>query len=140
MEYLQHHGIPNQKWGERNGPPYPLSREEHIKVVRSGNVEKLKENITEFSDWEIEETLKRYDYNQKINDITNSKEVQKGEKLVKTYNKFMDTAGSVLSKTVYAAEQGIRLYNAVAKTKNALQGKNMKIIGVDNSKKDEHKK
>ncbi len=23
---LTHHGIPHQKWGERNGPPYPLSR------------------------------------------------------------------------------------------------------------------
>lgn len=23
-EQLQHHGIPKQKWGQRNGPPYPL--------------------------------------------------------------------------------------------------------------------
>ena len=23
-DYLAHHGIPGQKWGERNGPPYPL--------------------------------------------------------------------------------------------------------------------
>ena len=23
--YLAHHGIPGQKWGEQNGPPYPLN-------------------------------------------------------------------------------------------------------------------
>lgn len=25
MEYLAHHGIRGQRWGKRNGPPYPLS-------------------------------------------------------------------------------------------------------------------
>ena len=32
---LEHHGIDGMHWGERNGPPYPLSREKHNKVVRS---------------------------------------------------------------------------------------------------------
>lgn len=27
--YLEHHGILNQKWGRRNGPPYPLDKEDH---------------------------------------------------------------------------------------------------------------
>ena len=26
--YLEHHGISGMKWGERNGPPYPLSRQQ----------------------------------------------------------------------------------------------------------------
>lgn len=26
---LQHHGILGQKWGKRNGPPYPLGSEDH---------------------------------------------------------------------------------------------------------------
>ena len=30
---LQHHGIKNQKWGVRHGPPYPLSKQEHSAVV-----------------------------------------------------------------------------------------------------------
>ena len=25
MNYIAHHGIRGQKWGKRNGPPYPLS-------------------------------------------------------------------------------------------------------------------
>lgn len=41
--YLAHHGIDGQKWGVRNGPPYPLDRETHIKVVREGYVKKRAE-------------------------------------------------------------------------------------------------
>lgn len=41
-EYLpddaEHHGIPRQRWGVRNGPPYPLDRETHNKVVSGGGV------------------------------------------------------------------------------------------------------
>lgn len=31
---LYHHGIKGQKWGVKNGPPYPLDQEVHSKVVR----------------------------------------------------------------------------------------------------------
>lgn len=27
--YLQHHGILGMHWGDRNGPPYPLSPGDH---------------------------------------------------------------------------------------------------------------
>lgn len=27
--YLMHHGIPGQKWGHRNGPPYPLDKKDY---------------------------------------------------------------------------------------------------------------
>lgn len=30
---LRHHGIPGQKWGKRNGPPYPLSTSKHNRVI-----------------------------------------------------------------------------------------------------------
>ena len=31
---LQHHGILGQKWGRRNGPPYPLDPEDHSKAEK----------------------------------------------------------------------------------------------------------
>jgi hypothetical protein len=44
---LYHHGIKGQRWGRRNGPPYPLSPQTHAAVVRSagrGKVGGLKED------------------------------------------------------------------------------------------------
>lgn len=36
---LYHHGIPNQRWGVRNGPPYPLDQKRHRRIV-SGKQDK----------------------------------------------------------------------------------------------------
>lgn len=40
-EFLEHHGIDGQKWGHRNGPPYPLTFSKHSKAekkaMRSGD-------------------------------------------------------------------------------------------------------
>lgn len=33
---LSHHGIPNMRWYHRNGPPYPLDRKTHNRVVKQG--------------------------------------------------------------------------------------------------------
>lgn len=33
--YLQHHGIQGQKWGVRNGPPYPLDSKSSSKEIKS---------------------------------------------------------------------------------------------------------
>lgn len=41
--YLEHHGIKNQKWGKRNGPPYPLSDAKHDRIVK--RAEKRRQKI-----------------------------------------------------------------------------------------------
>lgn len=32
-DYLAHHGVKGQAWGHKNGPPYPLSRQEKFRTV-----------------------------------------------------------------------------------------------------------
>lgn len=39
QKYLTHHGIKGQKWGVKNGPPYPLGATIHKMVVRQGKTE-----------------------------------------------------------------------------------------------------
>lgn len=38
--YIYHHGIKNQKWGVRNGPPYPLNRSKDRQVKEYKKAEK----------------------------------------------------------------------------------------------------
>lgn len=38
-DYVAHHGIIGMKWGDRNGPPYPLGSSEHASVTKSASPE-----------------------------------------------------------------------------------------------------
>ncbi len=51
-EYLAHHGVKGQKWGERRGPPYPLSAEQkkgggvaEKAVAKVGKGDKLNQEV-----------------------------------------------------------------------------------------------
>lgn len=72
--YLSHHGIKGQKWGEQNGPPYPLSTKMHNMVVKGRqkraekrrqkilhDPKKLTKHATEFSKEEIDEAIAKID-------------------------------------------------------------------------------
>lgn len=37
MSSLQHHGISGQKWGVKNGPPYPIAPKDHSKSEKKAN-------------------------------------------------------------------------------------------------------
>lgn len=47
--YLEHHGIQGQKWGKRNGPPYPLAPSAHsqaekrLRLVNEGQLDSWKD-------------------------------------------------------------------------------------------------
>lgn len=43
---LYHHGIPNQRWGVRNGPPYPLDQKRHRRVVSGKQDKEIKKYDT----------------------------------------------------------------------------------------------
>ena len=46
--YLSHHGILGQKWGDRNGPPYPLGSGDHsAREKKAGWIESLRKSNVE---------------------------------------------------------------------------------------------
>lgn len=55
---LYHHGIRGQKWGDRNGPPYPLNASEHRAVVKRSHKEKRR-NASDMSNDELRAAIKR---------------------------------------------------------------------------------
>jgi hypothetical protein len=63
---LKHHGIIGQKWGEKNGPPYPLDSKQHSSAEKKDNTSKkktkttLKEKIQK-KDEQLTEALKKKD-------------------------------------------------------------------------------
>lgn len=46
-QYLAHHGVDGMKWGIQNGPPYPLDKQTHDKVVKKGREEKKKKTLAQ---------------------------------------------------------------------------------------------
>lgn len=69
---LQHHGILGQKWGKRNGPPYPLNRQKKIFISGSSKTQTkdsgyYRENLPD----QIKEKINKY--------INNGNEILVGE-------------------------------------------------------------
>ena len=56
--YLSHHGILGQKWGQRNGPPYPLSGGDYSPSERKAITGKRKIGNSIYNKKHFDETLK----------------------------------------------------------------------------------
>lgn len=147
---LSHHGISGQKWGKKNGPPYPLDykdlsaeekKEAKSKAIRQGNIREAAKNLDEFTDQELRQLKDRFYNNKDIRDLS--------AKDAKTLDKNVDKIIKVLNKSADLSGAGIRLYNYVANTVNAFskwdpQSGKLPIVGGgggnNNKKKDNNKK
>lgn len=121
--YLVHHGILGQKWGKKNGPPYPLdfsklSAEERKQAkkesIDKGDVETASayKNRNYYSNQELNELINRFDLNsrlqQKVSDIDKAK-AEKGMKAINKMLKAADLAITIGSK----AGKGFETYNKI---------------------------
>ena len=126
--YLVHHGILGQKWGKKNGPPYPLdysklSAEERelakADATRRGDVKEASYNRQYYTDKELEAVINRYNLNAKLNSIT--AEPSKLDKFVAT--------GQKMGQVADAVGKGVNLYNHIAKITNAFTGSELPVVG-----------
>ncbi len=119
--YLSHHGIKGQKWGEQNGPPYPLSNKIHNMIVRGKqkraakrrekilhDPRKLSKHASEFTKEEIDEAVA------KIDSINQAKNRIKPTKL-ETIKANRDAARIAAKKAKEDAKQQKKLDNKLTK-------------------------
>ena len=60
-QYLSHHGIEGQKWGQQNGPPYPLDYEDHSAAEKKAlkkDLKWIKKNEKKIKDTAYKESKK----------------------------------------------------------------------------------
>ena len=127
--YICHHGILGQKWGKKNGPPYPLDysklspeerHEAKKKAIESGNVKEANSNIDYFSNKDIQDLLDRFDMKRKVKSIA--------EKDIKTGRQKLEDIINVTGLIAKASENGIRIYNSTAKVSNSVLGTDLPVI------------
>lgn len=106
-EVLMHHGIEGQKWGKRNGPPYPLDQGQKSQAERryrtdkgyhqNQNGRKKKKNVSEMSNDELQRRVTRKQLEQQYKDLSD-KEVQRGKNKVLGYIRdYVTVTGAVLT-------------------------------------------
>lgn len=119
--YLAHHGILGQKWGKKNGPPYPLdykklSEEERSQAkdsaIRRGDVEEAQYNREYFTDDEVRQVINRFNLNQSLSSLASPKQQSTFDKVENFINK-ADRAAKML-------DNGIDTWNTVAKISNGM--------------------
>lgn len=89
-KYLIHYGIDGQKWGVRNGPPYPLSPSSHSAAEKRANKKawktakkerrknaRDKSKVDSMSNKELNDQINRIRMEQQYKDITKT-EFEKG--------------------------------------------------------------
>lgn len=93
--FLEHHGVPGQEWGVRNGPPYPIDREKSVNIKKGT---KLHSTMTSKKiEIKPDKNLYVYDSNEE-----RSKDVYIG--VLGRYKKDQNIAKNVYDHTFVASE------------------------------------
>lgn len=139
-EYLAHHGRLGQKWGKKNGPPYPLdfkklSPEEKEKAkqdtIRKGDIQTAHRNRDHYTDQELKAVKERFKLNQEVSQINNS--------LIKTGADKAENAINNMKRFSDNVEKLGKIYNVGLKVANTF-GLGADLPKYDYAKKDDKNK
>lgn len=150
--YISHHGIEGQKWGVKNGPPYPLEKkgnkkkknknynqsqnneetddieEGKRKAMRTGNPELIQKYAEDMTSAELNEALRKMDLMEQLKNSEPSRNsVSKLDNVVNKIDKFNKVSDS-----------SIKAYNTLAAISNVIFGTDFEKI--DNRSNNNQKK
>ena len=116
---LEHHGINGQKWGVRNGPPYPLDYDDHSAAEKKANSRAELTGDKKTDKKIIKETYKEAEYSKAASMLSKSESERlktkalKRDKKVGKDSKFdeADSESKRLSKQSKKAEENSRYFS-----------------------------
>ena len=111
-DYLAHHGILGQKWGDRNGPPYPLYREGKYSSAekKAGLKESIKTALDNRGSKNRVEAQNQF-YRTVKGGSSKSKLEKKAEKIVKKDSKWIDKHEEKIKRKAFnKSEKELRKY------------------------------
>lgn len=117
--YLMHHGVPGQKWGVKNGPPYPLHSEKlasQIYAQAKKKEPKITKDITEAA---AMAGSKMYGLEHKLKtkeSIRRKIDTDSEEKKISPFESAMDIKDAVRYTTISSDETFVSGYNKVKET------------------------
>lgn len=116
--YLVHHGIPNQKWGVRNGPPYPLDEgqkspaEKRYRTDKGYKKRSHKKNrpASQMSNNELRRQIERKQLEQRYNELTDD-QVNRGRQKVMSLIRDYGTAAGAIATTAAIVKTAYQIKN-----------------------------
>lgn len=123
-DYLSHHGIKGQKWGQQNGPPYPLPSivsSAVKKAVVSGAIKKAKDTVKNYKIKRKRkaslEKARATKAEKKAQREEQNKKEEKARKREEAYKKFVEGSKKA-DEATQAVEKYANSYNRIVKLAN----------------------
>lgn len=127
---LYHHGIEGQKWGKRNGPPYPLAPGDHSAAEKRAKsykkeLNKLSKQVDEAIVTSAEKAIKAEEIEQKLLNTT----IKKGSKSKKA-RKLNDKYNELMEQSKEAEDEKKRLNDKIFKICKQLDSEGFEFTGI----------
>lgn len=148
---LYHHGRLGQKWGKKNGPPYPLDysklsaeeiKQDKKRAIDEGDIVTANHNKNYFTYQEINDVINRFNLNQKLSEL-NKQQIQSGKDKAMKLADTLGTIATVANKVGDVANAVNKINNALnsgGSNKNKKNNDNSNNSNNNNSKKDKKDK